>query len=315
MNRSTKQVAGWLVLGALFFGLTASAAAQYYGQYSSSYMNTSGNGYYPGYFNSYPGGFTYSPVSLALANYPLTYTSPNGTAIPTYPPSINYPAFYTPNYNFLYNPAMNYRYPTYPPSVNYPAYSNPALYANATPAVPAYNYYGQPATYPTTGNTGYYTTSTYSAAGPTIFPLMSSAPLTNARVSYNASNNWLDSHPLDTRKSNYSPVAVTSHDRSERRVSKSNRSTAYIDLSVPPEAEVWFQGVKTRQKGRVRRFESPPLEAGREFAYDIRVRWTANGQPVTRGHQLRIHRGDWWRVDMNSSGDRFISIPLESTTR
>jgi uncharacterized protein (TIGR03000 family) len=44
-----------------------------------------------------------------------------------------------------------------------------------------------------------------------------------------------------------------------------------VVTTVPTDAAVWFDGVKTTQTGAQRRFESPPIPAGRIFTYQIRV--------------------------------------------
>jgi uncharacterized protein (TIGR03000 family) len=67
---------------------------------------------------------------------------------------------------------------------------------------------------------------------------------------------------------------------------------------VPQNAEVWIDGNKTFQTGPMREFVTPPLEPGQKFNYDIKARWTENGQEVVRERQLNFHAGDRLMVNM-----------------
>ena len=75
---------------------------------------------------------------------------------------------------------------------------------------------------------------------------------------------------------------------------------AMISLRVPADAEIWFDGVPTTQTGSVRQFISPPLEPGRYFTYQLRVRWTDDGRPVERTRRLTVYGGE--RIDIGSYG-------------
>ena len=64
-----------------------------------------------------------------------------------------------------------------------------------------------------------------------------------------------------------------------------------------PNAEIWVEGAATRRRGTVREFESPPLEPDRAYHYDIRARWTENGQTFDQTKTVTIHAGDRVTVD------------------
>jgi uncharacterized protein (TIGR03000 family) len=79
-----------------------------------------------------------------------------------------------------------------------------------------------------------------------------------------------------------------------------NPNAAMLQLRVPENAEVWFEGDKTSQTGSVRHFVSPSLEPGKTFTYDVRARWTdASGQPVDRTKQVKVQAGARVGVDFN----------------
>jgi uncharacterized protein (TIGR03000 family) len=74
---------------------------------------------------------------------------------------------------------------------------------------------------------------------------------------------------------------------------------ARIWLRVPANAEVWFEGVKTRQSGTERYFYSPPLTPGLTYAYEVEARWKEEGKVVKRQRQIVVHAGDTVRIDFN----------------
>jgi uncharacterized protein (TIGR03000 family) len=69
-------------------------------------------------------------------------------------------------------------------------------------------------------------------------------------------------------------------------------ATATIELYVPANAEVWFQGRKTTQTGTLRRFITTPLPPGVDYSYEMQVRWTdANGQVQEQTRQVVAQAG------------------------
>lgn len=71
---------------------------------------------------------------------------------------------------------------------------------------------------------------------------------------------------------------------------------AVIDVSLPPNAEVWFDGEKTAQTGTERAFHSPPLRAGTSYLYLVRARWTEAGQTREQIQSIAVRSGERVRV-------------------
>jgi uncharacterized protein (TIGR03000 family) len=69
-------------------------------------------------------------------------------------------------------------------------------------------------------------------------------------------------------------------------------NAAMIAVRVPENAELWFDGAKTAQTGQVRQFQTPALEPGQDYTYEVRARWTDNGRTVDRRRKVNIHAGD-----------------------
>jgi uncharacterized protein (TIGR03000 family) len=74
-------------------------------------------------------------------------------------------------------------------------------------------------------------------------------------------------------------------------------NSATMNVHVPAGAEIWFEGVKTGQRGDARTFVSPPLEPGRGFTYEIRARWTEDGKAIEQTRPVHVHAGE--SVDVN----------------
>ena len=85
---------------------------------------------------------------------------------------------------------------------------------------------------------------------------------------------------------------------------------------MSPGAQVWIDGAKTTQTGGVRLFSSPPIDADREYSYEIRARWTEGGQEVDRSRKVSFHAGDRLAVNMmkRSSQDADASPKHETLT-
>jgi uncharacterized protein (TIGR03000 family) len=74
-------------------------------------------------------------------------------------------------------------------------------------------------------------------------------------------------------------------------------SKAYIWLSLPADAEVWFNDDKTKQTGEIRHFYTAELTPHKEYVYVVRVRWMKDGKPVERTRRLTVHARDRIHLD------------------
>ena len=85
----------------------------------------------------------------------------------------------------------------------------------------------------------------------------------------------------------------------------STSNAATVTVSVPPNARVWVGDYLTRSVGPVRTFESPELQAGKEYTYKVRATWTdATGKQVTQTQD----------VDVTAGGNARVTFPTASTT-
>jgi len=77
-----------------------------------------------------------------------------------------------------------------------------------------------------------------------------------------------------------------------------------LSVKVPqPSAEVYVDGVRTQQSGTDRVFESPPLDGGREYRYEMTARWIEGGAMVERKLIATGKPGDVVRLDFGAPGE------------
>ena len=68
-------------------------------------------------------------------------------------------------------------------------------------------------------------------------------------------------------------------------------------MQVPADAEVWLEGQKTGQTGKVRFFEYPPVAPGRKYVYHIRARWNDGGQVAYEVREATVSAGAYVITD------------------
>ena len=84
------------------------------------------------------------------------------------------------------------------------------------------------------------------------------------------------------------------------RLSTTDQNSAHIRVIVPADARVWFDDAPTQQTGSVRIFDTPTLEPGRSYSYQVRAQWTENGREVMQTRVARVHPGDAVTVDFTT---------------
>jgi uncharacterized protein (TIGR03000 family) len=72
----------------------------------------------------------------------------------------------------------------------------------------------------------------------------------------------------------------------------------WIDVRIPANAEILFEGQKTTQTGPRRLFVSPPLAPGQNFTYEILAKWMENGREVTQSRKVPVTAGQRVMVDL-----------------
>lgn len=72
----------------------------------------------------------------------------------------------------------------------------------------------------------------------------------------------------------------------------------YMSVKVPqPAAEVFVDGMATAQTGTDRLYESPPLDAGKDYRYELTARWVSGGVTYEKKKLVTGRAGEVVRVD------------------
>jgi uncharacterized protein (TIGR03000 family) len=95
----------------------------------------------------------------------------------------------------------------------------------------------------------------------------------------------------------YIPSAI------EQEQVRAATDSARLEVIVPSDAALWFNGWKAKSTGPVRQFQSPPLSAGHKYTYTVEARWEENGRPVMQTRQVIVSAGGFVRVDFSRPAD------------
>jgi uncharacterized protein (TIGR03000 family) len=108
-----------------------------------------------------------------------------------------------------------------------------------------------------------------------------------------------DSYGASSYRSYYSSPA-----RLSNRAPRPPDTTARITVRVPANAEVWFDETKTTSTGSDREYQTPALQLGHQYAYQVRARWMENGREVTQTQKVSVTAG--------SRPDVTFPLPVET---
>ncbi|MEO2092376.1 MAG: TIGR03000 domain-containing protein, partial [Gemmataceae bacterium] len=83
-------------------------------------------------------------------------------------------------------------------------------------------------------------------------------------------------------------------------LSPTSAGCARLEVRLPHQnAEVYVNRQPTAATGTERVFESPPLEAGREFGYEVVAKWVENGEPKAATRTITVTAGNTQVVDFS----------------
>jgi uncharacterized protein (TIGR03000 family) len=74
---------------------------------------------------------------------------------------------------------------------------------------------------------------------------------------------------------------------------------AQINVQVPANAKVWFDGTATEQQGTSRVFASPALTPGSDYYYTLKAQWREGDKDVTQFRRVDVRAGANVSVDFN----------------
>ena len=81
----------------------------------------------------------------------------------------------------------------------------------------------------------------------------------------------------------------------------SSPNTARVTVQLPSEAKLWVDGVYCPLTSNVRSFNTPVLQPGREYTYNIRIQVTQNGQARDETRRVLVSANRQITVDFNNT--------------
>jgi uncharacterized protein (TIGR03000 family) len=89
---------------------------------------------------------------------------------------------------------------------------------------------------------------------------------------------------------------------------------AIIDVQVPADAQITFDGESTNQTGMQRIFRSPALEPGQNYSYEVTARWNESGKDIERTRKVRVRAGERVSVNFMANEEEGVGTPRPSGT-
>jgi uncharacterized protein (TIGR03000 family) len=73
--------------------------------------------------------------------------------------------------------------------------------------------------------------------------------------------------------------------------------TATVEVKVPADAELWFDGTAMAQTGDRRAFTTPALSPRLTYTYEVTARWRDGGKDVVRNERVLVRAGETTAID------------------
>ncbi len=155
-----------------------------------------------------------------------------------------------------------------------------------------YGGYGYGDAYSGYGSTpgGYYFDPSYSS---------SYAPMVYSSPSYSTTSGYY-TPPSFYAGVNIVPVGSDATTTQSAYYNPSQPTPASIEVRVPADAKVWFDGSPTTMTGDSRIFTSPPIEPGKTFHYEVKAQWMKDGKPMEKTLSIQVAAGKRSLVDFTN---------------
>jgi len=102
------------------------------------------------------------------------------------------------------------------------------------------------------------------------------------------------------------PAAVVPAITTDSNVSRSYypllEQHVLINVNVPADAKIIFQGMMTKQTGTQRSFESPPIDPRLAYTYEVQARWMENGKEISQSRRIPVLAGEVLNLTFTRDG-------------
>jgi len=114
-------------------------------------------------------------------------------------------------------------------------------------------------------------------------------------------NNYYDASPYSDAVPPDATYAAPSEPPFDAQAySAPSNAPAELNVILPANGTVSFGDFQAAQAAGARQYETPALDAGNAYIYQMTAQWMDNGQPVTRTKTVRFHAGETVNVDFTN---------------
>ena len=83
-----------------------------------------------------------------------------------------------------------------------------------------------------------------------------------------------------------------------RQPGDDNKQPANVVIHLPTDAELYIEGIKSKQVGATREFETPALQPGKVFTYNLKAVWMEDGKEVVKQLKVKVEAGKTTKIDV-----------------
>ena len=83
-----------------------------------------------------------------------------------------------------------------------------------------------------------------------------------------------------------------------RQPGNDNKQPANVVIHLPTDAELYIEGIKSKQVGATREFETPALQPGKVFTYNLKAVWMEDGKEVVKQLKVKVEAGKTTKIDV-----------------
>ncbi|MCE9526817.1 MAG: TIGR03000 domain-containing protein [Planctomycetales bacterium] len=102
------------------------------------------------------------------------------------------------------------------------------------------------------------------------------------------------------------PAVKNTAQPADRDTPQEDRKTVLVEVYLPEDARLFFEGQEMKGKGEMRRYLSPPLPPGK-YTYTIKAIIPSPKGPRTVTHRIDVRPGDFESIDLREPGKRPIA--------
>src|SRR5262249_59071940 len=78
-----------------------------------------------------------------------------------------------------------------------------------------------------------------------------------------------------------------------------DNAVAYVVVTLPEDAQLYFDGSLTTQVGDTRTFVTPPLQAGSTYSYQLKAEALRGGKVVSQSRKVEVKAGQTTRLSFD----------------